>query len=342
MTNIISGFKDVFISRLKNLFFINFIIAWSLINYNITLTVLFEDSKISDKIDFIKTNLTISDTNYMSIIIFPIILTFVYIFLLPLLNLWLNILYDKYIKDHEENHKNKKLKNYYDKQKTVEESRLENTKFIEEKIKNKLQKVANEEETIRINLAEEDRKIRQAQSDLKKEENIIIDNRTKLIEKEIIEIERKMATTKTHHNLNLTVLTYDELMDKNNKNLIENEELKKEIKYIESKLENTQIELQDYEEKEKKKNQFNDEFQTNAGLLKFGQTLTELNLQKNNNKKKSDDLKLKLGVNLKDNKTNDGLAKMGKLSASSAMAGALKNSSMAGVLEKVYNRKGSD
>ena len=104
MMELLKSLQDTLISRIKNLFLMNFIFAWIFINYDFTFKILF-DSKmdINETIEFIRN--TKFHLGYM--LLLPLFITFIYIFVLPYINLWINGIYDKFI-----NTKQEKLKHY--------------------------------------------------------------------------------------------------------------------------------------------------------------------------------------------------------------------------------------
>ncbi len=53
MTDFLKSIQDVFIARINNSFFINFIIGWSIINYDTFLLIFFDDMSISNKIVYL-------------------------------------------------------------------------------------------------------------------------------------------------------------------------------------------------------------------------------------------------------------------------------------------------
>ena len=85
MINILNGLKDVFATRLKNLFLMNFILSWMFVNYKITLEFLFKDQTIEERINLI--DITFSNPNYFKILILPLLLTALYIFCFSLAKL---------------------------------------------------------------------------------------------------------------------------------------------------------------------------------------------------------------------------------------------------------------
>ena len=160
MIKIIEGIKETLISRLKNLFLVNFILAWSVTNWKITLVMLFSEKTIENKIDFIKE----APKDLWLMLIIPLILTFIYIFLLPIFNLWLNKQYKRFVSKHEDIEKNKNLKEYYKELLDVEKEKIKATEFVKEDI-------LNDREVAKLDLQKEKNEIEEAELLILKEKN---------------------------------------------------------------------------------------------------------------------------------------------------------------------------
>lgn len=74
---------DVLKERLKNTFFINFIICWCIVNHSDVLYFIFSDDKANVKLEFLKS----LSFNFLYDILLPFVLVLLYTFLLPLINL---------------------------------------------------------------------------------------------------------------------------------------------------------------------------------------------------------------------------------------------------------------
>ena len=111
MSEFLKSFQDMFISRVKNMLVMNFIIAWCVVNYEVTLTVLFKTMPIDDKIKYIQ-DLSIG---IMPLLLYPLILTIIYIYILPLVNLEVVRIYNRLVDAKIKSHQNDVLENIYDK-----------------------------------------------------------------------------------------------------------------------------------------------------------------------------------------------------------------------------------
>ncbi len=160
MSDLFKGIQDVFISRLKNMFFINFLMSWIFINYQISLKLLFDDMKIDEKINYIH-NIEFSSLNF---IFLPLLVTMGYIFLLPYINLLINIWFEKFINKDIEKHKHEKLLNNYELMKERQRAKLESSTFVEKQLELELKEKAN-------NLEADAEKIKEIKIELKKYKN---------------------------------------------------------------------------------------------------------------------------------------------------------------------------
>jgi len=138
MNEFLRSIQDAFIARLNNSFFINFIIAWCIVNYETVLLMFFDSMPIGQKIVY----LHYFHFDLLHALIYPLLLAFSYIFILPLLNLGISILYHRYINISVVQHKNKLLKDHYSRIKDIEEVKLKSTTFVEKEIENNMSKEA--------------------------------------------------------------------------------------------------------------------------------------------------------------------------------------------------------
>jgi hypothetical protein len=146
MENFFQDVKDTFIARINNLFIVNFLISWVIFNYDIVVIILFSDISIENKILFWQ----YLPTDYYYHYVYPLGLALIYIYFLPLVNLGLNFLYDKFINVHIRKYKNKLLSDYYINKRDVEEIKLKNTVFVQNELENELKKKSLDLDTQRV------------------------------------------------------------------------------------------------------------------------------------------------------------------------------------------------
>ena len=197
--NVIGGLKDVLVSRLKNLFFMNFILAWIIVNYKITLDFLFKEQSIESRITLI--DKTIQSFQFWEMLFFPLLLAMTYIFILPLINLGLNILYDKVVSQKEDEHKHEKLIKQYKKIKETNREKLGTEKFLEREMENEIKKIENEIETERLTNSKTISLHKETVENLKKEKNIT-KNQEKTITDLKDEIQSYLQSIKKLNDLN--------------------------------------------------------------------------------------------------------------------------------------------
>jgi len=149
MTSFLKQLQDIAISRVKNTLFLTFLIAWMTVNYDFTLTLLFSNIGIEEKIKYIKLFPFSIDKSLWH----PICITLFYQLILPLLNLGLTRLKDATVNDWIANHKNNTLKNDYIKKRNVEIEKVK-TDNIAREYEMKYKKEENKLEKERVDLQE--------------------------------------------------------------------------------------------------------------------------------------------------------------------------------------------
>lgn len=180
MTDFLKSIQDALIARMNNMLFVNFIIAWIFINYNHSLTILFKEMSIDEKIKYID---DIEFDVWLSLG-FPLLITAIYIFAMPILNLLVSQLHSKVVEPHIKNHENDKLKEYYKRKKEIEIIRLESTVFVERDLSINKEQIESAAKQKNIKLNEEENRIREANIKLEEKEHIIIKEKILLVEKE--------------------------------------------------------------------------------------------------------------------------------------------------------------
>lgn len=181
MLAFIKDLQDVFMTRIKNLFFINFLISFLIWNYNISFLILL-DSKmgIDNKILFLQ-NIPFDFYNF---ILYPFSITLIYVYIFPIINLFFNIIYYRFIDKYLKEFQNKQLEYYYKNKKDVEEIKLINTIFLEKELENRFNK-----ESLDLNASIN--KEKEKENKLEREQNKIKENKLELQEKAISNYEKR-------------------------------------------------------------------------------------------------------------------------------------------------------
>lgn len=110
-------------------------------------------------------------------VLIPLLIALLYIFIMPLLNLLIVKVYDKYVTRYIKDHESEKLKEHYIKQKDIEKERLKGTTFVEKELE--LEKKQQE-----IELIERENKAKQQEVELIEKENKAKEEAVSLIERE--------------------------------------------------------------------------------------------------------------------------------------------------------------
>lgn len=209
MDNFLKSLQDVFISRVKNMLLLNFFIAWSIWNYDIVMTIVFDEMKTQEKITFIQ-NLDFSFINWFLI---PLAFTAIYIYIIPLLNLWIVIPYNRFVDKRIKEHKNKTLIEHYEKLDEVERIRLEKTEFLKDQMKIEYEKAELEIQKNKNVETEREKNLKREQLELEQKENEELEKSNDL-KREAIELSKQ-----------------------------ENESLKKELETLKNEIKNKKDEL---------------------------------------------------------------------------------------------------
>ncbi len=188
MSDLLSSFKEFLDSRVKNMLFMNFVLAWMIINYNIPMYLIFKNVDIEEKIKYID-NLHFS---YWMHLVFPLLLSIVYIYFIPIINLLIVKLYDKYIHKLILEHEHKKKVNNFEHIRKEEEAKHNAITFVKtdmelkrEKEKNNENERANKIEKDRIQRSIESNEAKQKEIILTEEENRKLEKNIELKEKEL-------------------------------------------------------------------------------------------------------------------------------------------------------------
>lgn len=116
-----AALSDVISERLKNAFLANFVLSWIVVNNHTVMYILLSDDQPNIKLQYIS-NLKFS---WQTDLLFPLLLVFAYIYLLPLINLALMKIKLKYIEPMLSAHRNDEQMFQYDKKIEIEDKRLE-------------------------------------------------------------------------------------------------------------------------------------------------------------------------------------------------------------------------
>ena len=229
MTNFIKTISDTMVSRMKNLLLMNFIIAWVCWNYEESITFLFVIKEAKDKILYIK-ELPNQPLDYFFI---PLTISLLYIYILPLINLWIMKGQDKFVNQKIRTHNTNKKEAYYNDLKKVEAARLNLEHFLKDdlqnKKKNELKEIENEAKKIENELKEMENEAKKIENELKESENEL-----KEIENELKEKENKLKEkeNKLKENENELKENENELKEKENELKEKENELKEKEKEL--------------------------------------------------------------------------------------------------------------
>lgn len=222
MSNFLSSFKEFLDSRVKNMLFMNFVLAWIIINYNISMYLIFKNVDIEEKIKYID-NLHFS---YWMHLIFPLLLSGVYIYLIPIINLLIVKLYDKYIHKFILEHEHKKKVNNFEHTRKEEEAKHNAITFVKtdmelkrEKEKNNENERANKIEQDRIQSIKESNEAKQKEIILVDEENRKLEKNIELKEKEL-DYYKKLEETNFENIISVNTLELIKKLDKFNREIV--------------------------------------------------------------------------------------------------------------------------
>ncbi len=167
MNDFLKDLQNTFMARVKNMLLLNFIIAWCIVNYKIVLRVVFEETDINTKISY----LNFSEIGFVSGILLPLLFTVIYIYVIPFLNLYVVIWYNKFVNTRIQEHKKETLKDHYKRQREVEKEKLETTIFLKDSMDKEKKAEQLKQEKEEISLEERKIKIFEKSNKLKLEEN---------------------------------------------------------------------------------------------------------------------------------------------------------------------------
>lgn len=218
MSNLLSSFKEFLDSRVKNMLFMNFVLAWMIINYNIPMYLIFKNVDIEEKIKYID-NLHFSFGMHL---FFPLLLSVVYIYLIPIINLLIVKLYDRYIHKFILEYEHKKKVNNFEHTRKEEEAKHNAITFVKtdmelkrEKEKNNENERANKIEQDRIQSIKESNEAKQKEIILVDEENRKLEKNIELKEKEL-DYYKKLAETNFENIISVDTMELIKKLDKFN------------------------------------------------------------------------------------------------------------------------------
>ncbi len=112
---------DIIAERLKNAFLANFVMSWILVNHSIFLYILISEDKSDIKLEFLNG----LKFNVLSDFVYPLFLVFLYVYVLPLINLGLMRLKLKFVAPLLSKYKNDEQDLYYTEKISIEDKRLD-------------------------------------------------------------------------------------------------------------------------------------------------------------------------------------------------------------------------
>ena len=162
----------------------NFLVSWLIVNYEISIVIIFKTMSIDSKIQFIQG----LEFKWLMWFFIPLGVSLFYIYALPLINLGIVKVYDKFIynwiKEHEHQ---KRLKSFNHKRKE-EEARHNSITFVERDLELKKKRDENAEKERTVELA--------------KKENVEKEKSIQLIKKENEAKEKELALKEQEDNSN--------------------------------------------------------------------------------------------------------------------------------------------
>jgi FKBP-type peptidyl-prolyl cis-trans isomerase len=168
---------DVISERLKNAFLANFVLSWCIVNHLVIFHLLLSEDKPDDKLAYIK-GLTFS---FKTDLFYPLILVFIYIYLLPLINMGLLKLKLKFLEPLLTQYRNDEQRFHYDEKIKIEDKRLD-LAFREKEREMDLEEQRTEKQLIRTKALEKE--ARSSEEKLRFEEKALNFERERRIELE--------------------------------------------------------------------------------------------------------------------------------------------------------------
>ncbi|KLE08117.1 hypothetical protein AF79_09145 [Aliarcobacter butzleri L354] len=167
MSDFLKDLQQTFMARIKNMLLLNFIIAWCIVNYKIVLKVIFEETSIDNKLAYLEP----STIGIWYGILLPLIFAAIYIYLVPLLNLYVVIGYNKFVNKKIQNYKVEAQKEEYKLKREVERERLETTEFLKETMQFEKDEEKLKQEKNKLELEKNKNSLQEEFNKLKLEEN---------------------------------------------------------------------------------------------------------------------------------------------------------------------------
>ncbi len=167
MSDFLKDLQQTFMARVKNMLLLNFIIAWCIVNYKIVLRVVFEETSIDNKLAYLEP----SSIGIWYGIILPLIFAAIYIYLIPLLNLYVVIGYNRFVNKKIQNYKVEAQKEEYKLKREVERERLETTEFLKETMQFEKEEEKLKQEKNKLELEKNKNSLQEEFNKLKLEEN---------------------------------------------------------------------------------------------------------------------------------------------------------------------------
>ena len=112
---------EVVAERLKNAFISNFVISWLVVNHSIIFYLLLSEDGSNKKLEYINGLAFKWDTD----VVYPLFLVFIYVYVIPLINLFLLKMKLKYIEPLLTKYRNDHQELYYDGKISIEDKRLD-------------------------------------------------------------------------------------------------------------------------------------------------------------------------------------------------------------------------
>lgn len=222
MSDFLSSFKEFLDSRVKNMLFMNFVLAWMIINYNISMYLIFKNVDIEEKIKYID-NLHFSVWMHL---IFPLLLSVVYIYFIPITNLLIVKLYDKFIHKFILEYEHKKKINSFERTRKEEEAKHNAVTFVKSDMelqreikKNDEYERANKIEQNKIQSIKELNEAKQKEIILKDEENRNLEKNIELKERELYSY-RELEKTNFENIISVNTMELIKKLDKFNREII--------------------------------------------------------------------------------------------------------------------------
>ncbi|MEZ9448712.1 FKBP-type peptidyl-prolyl cis-trans isomerase [Vibrio splendidus] len=203
---------DVISERLKNAFLANFILSWCIVNHLVIFHLLLSEDSPNKKLEYIQ-DLTFSFTTDL---LYPLILVFIYTYLLPLINLGLLKAKLRFIEPLLTNYKNDEQSFHYSSKIQIEDKRLD-LSFREKERELELEERRTEKQLLRTKAAESE--ARSYEEKLRFEEKALAFERDKRSELEKVVTLENIAEKES-------LLKKREALLEHEKNRLENIQLK--------------------------------------------------------------------------------------------------------------------